>query len=464
VTLRPNAPRCRPGGRRPAQRLARWLALAVGLLPGVAHGVTLFGSDFLSPVQIWDPGYTLLGEALSPRLDLDGLVRVQFLHDYLGGAHGTVVVPQVDLQANLQLTATQRMYALFRPLERGDREPTFYRAFDDDGWTGDFQGAPEAAFYEGQPFNWIAPDDRLPLDLVVAGGRVPFFLHNGLWFNNFFDGFTIGKNNIQVGELSNLNVLYFLTRGQTQPGLTLDTASRREAEKNLTGVDVNLDWIDWFVEASWAVSYDNDTVRGLDQNLDRNFWALSITRTLNFDIGVSFRAMGSTGNATADAGELFALESQYGVLGTLLYATVFGATEDWIAPSVQGSALSREGILYTFDRLVATPQLNPRGAGTAGGVVGDILNPRGHVTLAPEFGWLVDQQSPGNDQLGLGLQLQADLASLLVPGDDLAALVRRGLLYGALARFTVVGIRNENRGLAGDRYDYGTNLELIYQF
>jgi hypothetical protein len=456
----------RTSGSARRGRLELWLLLGAILVltPAEARALTLLGSDFLSPGPIEEPGFTLFGEAVAPRLDLDGLMRVQFLYAYLNGEHQTDIVPQLDLQLNLQLTATQRVYALLRPIERGDREPTVYQAFPGGGWTVRSQATPEALFYEGQPFNWLSPDDRLPLDISIAGGRIPFFLHNGLWFANFFDGFSIAKNNIQVGTLSNLNVLYFLTRGQTQPGITLTTADRREQEKNLTGIDLNLDWNDYFVEASWAKSYGNGTVEGLDQDLNRNFWALSVTRTLNFDAGASIRAMGNTGNATTGAGVLFALETQYGVLGTQLYLNVFGATRDWIPPTVQGSPLSREGILYTFDRLIATPQLNPRGAGTVGGVLGDIVNPRGWVTLTPEFGWLVDEESPGTDQVGLALLLQVDLAHLLLPGDGLAPMVRRGLLYGALARVTLVGIRNEDLSFAPSRYEYGSNVELIYQF
>jgi hypothetical protein len=447
------------------QRGEWWMAIAIIVLfPAQAGAITLFGSNFISPGQIWDPGFSLLGEQLSPRLDLDGLVRVQFLDDQLSGDHHDLLVPEVDLQGNLQLTATQRIFALFRPLEYGDREPTFYQFGANSGWTGSFGATPQALYYEGQPLNWLSPNDRLPLDLTLSVGRIPFFLHNGLWFNNFFDGFSIAKNNIQIGNLSNLNVLYFLTIGETQPGLTLTTASRREADKKVTGFDVNADWREYFAEASWAISYANGTVPAAPQDLNRNFWAFSVTRTFGFNSGISLRAMGSTSNPSNGAGELFALETQRGVLGTLLYSNVFGATADWIPPSVQGSALSQEGILFTFDRLVATPQLNPRAANTVGGAIGDILNPRGSVTLTPEFGWLIDNQSPGNDQLGLALQIQADLASLLMPGDSPADMQRRGLLYGTFLRLTLLGIRNDNRAVADERFDYGTNVELIYEF
>ncbi len=174
--------------------------------------------------------------------------------------------------------------------------------------------------------------------------------------------------------------------------------------------------------------------------------------------------MGSTGNGTAGAGELAALETQRGVLGQLAYFNIFGATRNWKTPSVSGSPLSQEGILFTFDRLQATPTLNLRGSGTVGSAIGVVLDPRAPITYTPEFGWLVDTQSPGNDQVGLAFQIQADLAHIFIPGNTLGDMVRRGILYGALARLTFVGVRNENTHLAGDRFDFGSMLELIYQF
>ncbi len=444
--------------------IAAMLAVAIILSCSRAHAITVWGSNFLSPGQQWDPGISLFGEELAPRLDVDGLVRFQVLDQQLKNQTDNLVTPQLDIQTNLQLTATQRVYALWRPIEWGAREPTFFQFGNDHGWTGRFSETPQALFYEGQPFNWLSPNDRVPLDLTLSIGRIPLFLHNGLWFNNFMDGFQLAKNNIQIGNLSNLNVMYFLTLGETQPGLTLKLPSRREAEKRVTGFDVNGDWLDYFFEVSYAASYDNEKVPGLSQNLNRGFWAASVTRTFGFNSGVSLRAMGSTGNGTAGAGELAALETQRGVLGQLAYLNVFGATKNWKTPSVSGSPLNQEGILFTFDRQQATPELNLRGAGTVGSALGVVLDPRAPITYTPEFGWLIDNESPTNDQVGLAFQIQADLAHIFIAGNALSDMVRRGILYGALARLTFLGIRNENTHVAGDRFDFGSMLELIYQF
>ena len=444
--------------------LGAWTAVILLVVAAPARAFTLWGPNFLSPGQQWDPGFSLFGEELSPRLDVDGLVRFQVIDQQLHNQTDNFVTPQLDLQTNLQLTATQRVYALWRPIEWGAREPTFFQFGNDHGWTGRFSGTPQALFYEGQPLNWLSPNNRVPLDVTLSVGRIPLFLQNGLWFNNFMDGFQLSKNNIQLGNLSNLNIMYFFSLGETQPGLTLTIENKRETEKRVTGFDANGDWRDYFFEISYAASFDNSKLPGLSQNLNRGFWAASVTRTFGFNSGVSLRAMGSTGNGTAGAGELVALETQRGIMGQLAYLNVFGATKDWKTPSVSGSPLNQEGILFTFDRQQATPELNLRGSGTVGSALGVTLDPRAPISYTPEFGWLIDNESPGNDQVGLAFQIQADLAHIFIPGNQLSDLVHRGILYGALARLTLLGVRNENTHLAGDRFDFGSMVELIYQF
>jgi hypothetical protein len=440
--------------------------MAIQLLSSSAEGFTLYGTpSLLSPGQAPNDPLDLLGEQLDPRLDIDGFMRYQLLGYRLNDSNNGVMVPELDLDANLQLTATQRIHALFRPIEGGNREPTLWVfASDNQGWTERDMAAPAELFYEGQPLNWISPHDRAPLDITVSGGRVPLFLQNGLWFDNIFDGAIISKDNIQLGNLSNLNLFGFLTRGETQGGI--DFLDRAQQRKKLMGVGGDADWYAYFFEFGWATSYDNHHVRVLNSHydLDRSFWAISATRTFGVSGGVSLRALGSTGNGTRGGGELLALEIQKRFLGVLGYANFFGATRDWLPASNQGSPLSREGILFTFDRLAPFPQLNPNPADTIGSAMGVILNPKGIVTYTPEVGWVFDHSSQANHQVGAAMQIQADLASLLIPVRTLADVARRGLLYGVFARLTFVGLRNDNTQVARDRFEFGSRLELIYKF
>ena len=443
----------------------RWAGLVTLALLGAsgAEAITLFGEpDVLAPGRVESLPFTLLGEQVTPRLDLNGLVRYQTLGFEQRGAATGLMVPEVNLEVNLQVTATQRVHALFRPIERGFREPTFHQfAPTDGGWTVQASGEPARLWYEGQPLNWLTPNDEFPLDVSVAGGRLPLSFHNGIWFNNTFDGFALSKLNLQVGNLATLGVIYFLTRGQTDGGVTAE--EKHETRKNVTGLVSYADWFDYHVEVSWARSYDNERTRRFPADLDRDFWGVSVTRTFG-QAGVALRVLGSSGNASRDDGQLVVLELEKELLGVRAYTTVFGGTADWLPVTQEGATLSRLGVLFTFDRLAPFPGLNPGGSDSVGGALGVIFNPRGIVTVTPEVGWVIDTSPRGNDQFGGALQIQADVASLLIPGTTLAETRKRGLLYGALARLTLIGIRNQDNGSSANKDEIGGRLELIYRF
>ncbi|HLH76722.1 MAG TPA: hypothetical protein VKV28_07945 [Candidatus Binataceae bacterium] len=440
----------------------KWWPAIVVLLASNAQAFTLLGAPgLLSPGQAPNFGFDFLGEQFNPRLDIDGFVRFQTLAYRMDNANNGFLVPEVDLDLNLQLTVTQRIHALFRPLERGDLQPTEYEFGPrNPGWILRDMAVPADLYYEGQPFNWLNPNDRWPLDFTVSGGRIPLTLQNGIWFDNIFDGFMISKNNIQLGNLSNLNLLFFLSVGETQGGLT--EAQFQQIRKKLTGVAGDADWYAYFLEFGFACSYDNASYQG--QNFNRCFWAVSSTRTFGSAGGLSLRAMGSTGNSSMGSGELVVLETQHRLWGTLAYANFFAATPNWLPPSVQGEALSNEGVLFTFDRLAPFPQLDANGADTIGGALGTIFQPKGIVTYTPEVGFLIDNSAFHNDQAGCALQIQMDLARVLLSAPGLEGVARRGLFYGALARLTLVALRNQNTVVARDRFDFGERLELIYRF
>jgi len=445
------------------------LAATVALAAAPANAYTLFGDPtLLSPGQFKSLPFTLFGEQVTPRLDVDGFVRYLTTGQRISGKTEGFMSPEVDIDVNLQLTATQRIHGLWRPLERGFRDPIFDQFQPDEGWTVRTSGEPERLWYEGQPLNWLTPGDSFPLDISVAGGRVPLYLHNGLWFDNSFDGIVFSKNNIQLGTLSNLNVLYFLSRGQPHGGAPVPDSpiqtnfNKAEARKNVTGLYADADWYEYFIELSWAYSYDNG--RGpLGVDLNRNFWGLSVTRTFGYG-GLSFRVLGSSANATRGAGALFVLEGEKEFLGVRGYGTAFWGMSDWLPVSQEGVTMSREGILFTFDRLVETPGLISRGYDSRGGAFGVIFNPRGIITFTPEVGFVLDTSRQGNDQFGAALQIQADLASLLIPGTALQDVKRRGVLYGAYARLTIIEVHNENNGVSQKPDDYGARMELVYRF
>ncbi|HVA79335.1 MAG TPA: hypothetical protein VNF29_00235 [Candidatus Binataceae bacterium] len=438
--------------------------LMASAAPG--HAFTLIGQpDFLSPGQVWSLPFTFLGEQVTPRLDVDGFFRVQAVDNQLNNKNVAEIVPEVDLDVNLQITATQRIHALFQPIDGGFQKPTAYTIYPGGGWnlrTTRPGGEPAAIWYEGEPLNWLSPNDRYPLDFYLAAGRFPLTLQNGIFFSNIMDGFAISHDDLQFGTLSNLNVIYFLSIGQTQGGLTAVT--EREQRKQLMGGEFDGDWYDYYFEGDVAAAYGNGQSLEYPQDRDRYFWAFSVTRVFR-DTAVALRVLGSTPNYTLGGGELFVLETGTKIWGTRPYVNIIGGLSNWMPVSQLGSAFANEGILWTFDRLTPFPGLSPTGANKVGAVSGITFNPAGAVQFTPEIGGQKDNAAFGaNDQAGAGFQIQADMSRIIKPGNSLRDLITRGLFYGTLLRFTFVGIRNQNTQVSGERFDYGERLETIYQF
>jgi hypothetical protein len=457
-----------------ANRLLILILTLLVLAPTPARAFTLFGSpNLLSPGQVWSLPITLLGEQVTPRLDVDGFVRYQALAEQyqtppeLQYKHlfRSLMVPEVDLEVNLQLTATQRIHAQFLPLDGGFLRPTVYQVYPGGGWTVRTVregGEPAELWYEGEVLNWLTPRDQYPLDLNFVIGRFPLSFQNGILLNNIVDGFSVAKDNIQFSNWSNLNIIYFLTRGETQGGL--EPYQKQEDRKNLTGIDADADIGDYFVEGTFIASYDNPRTIQYPKNLNRFFWGLSLTRSIGEE-GVTLRVLGNTGNESQGNGQFLGLETTHEFAGTRPYFNVFGATRNFVTASQQFDApLINEGILLAPDRLTPTPGLKGSANDEIGGVLGVLLNPRGHTTFTPEMGYTFDNASPGNNQYGAALQIQSDLAEYVIPGNNMRAIASRGLLYGALARLTIGGIYNQNPNLTGESFDYISKLELIYQF
>jgi hypothetical protein len=457
-----------------AKRFFILLSALVFFVPVKARAFTLFGNpNLLSPGQVWSLPFTLFGEQVTPALDVNGFVRYQTLVQQvktppqLQYKHlfRSLMAPSLDLEVNLQLTSTQRIHAQFLPLDGGLLRPTVYEIYPGGGWTARTVregGEPSELWYEGQVLNWLSPEDRYPLDLKLVVGRFPLSFQNGILLSNIVNGFAVSKDNIEFSDWSNLNIIFFLTRGETQGGL--EPLQKQEDRKNLTGIESDADIGEYFVEGTFIASYDNPRTIQYPKNLNRFFWGLSVTRSIGEE-GFTLRALGNTGNESQGNGQFLALETTHQLGKVRPYFNIFGATRHFVTASQQFDApLFNEGILLAPDRLTPTPGIKGSANDEIGGILGVILNPRGHTTVTPELGYTFDNSSPGNNQFGSALQIQTDLAEYIIPGNSLQAVAARGLLYGAFARFTIAGIYNQNPNLTNESFDYISKLELIYQF
>ena len=269
---------------------------------------------------------------------------------------------------------------------------------------------------------------------------------NLYWLREDAVGFTLSKNNIYTAPFSNLNLIVF----------GLFDKIEAPFEDRIIGAAGFVDVGGYFLEATFAYAEDTSSL-----GLSRPSGGLSVTRQFGIT-SLAFRGLASGGNGQEGAGGLFVLESETEFGFGNLYANVFYGTDDW-AP-LSGGDVRRIGIVFTPNPLVSFPTLTNRGTDSYGGAAGVIVNPGGTVTVTPEFSFLIDRSPRDIDQVGGAVLLQADVASLLYPGDSAEAVKTRKALYGLLLQTQVNVIRNFAIGDSDREFDVGYNLSLVYRF
>jgi len=132
-----------------------------------------------------------------------------------GKTEQSVVATRLNLDMDLALTATERIHAFVRPL---DRNGSFTRyqisgGAKDDEFVDEFDFALDTLFFEGDlgamTQGWTGRINSI--DLPIALGRVPLFTQNGIWLDDAFNGLALGitaKNSPSL-DISNMDLTFF---------------------------------------------------------------------------------------------------------------------------------------------------------------------------------------------------------------------------------------------------------------
>ena len=439
---------------------------------------TVCGDELLGIGPIGKSDATLFGKTFKPTCNINGTLRMNYVGGRIDGENSVVFAPSLNLDLDVILTDTERLHFLFRPFDHGvsgaparPRRATQWRpkpGFRQEGSANRFDFEPDRAWFEMQPFTWLSPDDRYPLDFTIAGGRIPLAFHNNYWMNDDVLGFAISKNNIYFPPFQNLNVITFGAFDEMN----------RFSDAQVAGIGAFVDYRGYFVEATFAYAFDR-TIRN-----DRFFSGISVTKQFGLT-GFSVRIMLNEDDGVQkgpDLGALFVFESETRLFNEIfyggeirLYANGFYSTRNW-AP-LTGGNVARQGFLFQTDRSLSIPALVNRGIDSGGAAIGVIFNPEGTVTVTPELGFLRDERrrsrtgrrTAGNlEQIGLGLRVQAGLARLLLPGRtfpwfnaDYGKIDQRlaALLYGAQLRTTWYNIIPTS-----GESEHAFRIELLYDF
>lgn len=327
----------------------------------VAEGINLFGSqNLVHPRLMMFGDWRLVGVEVDDAKDQ----KAQF-------------VTQLNIETDLQITATEHIHALFRPL---DNNGQFTRYTIGDAKNERFQkqldGNVDTLFFEGDiGAIWSGISGSYTgWDLPVAVGLMPLIFQNGVWVNDVLQGaaFTIpAKNNRWLG-LSNFDATFFA-------GLKDVNSAAQDATKNdevkIFGMNTFSEIFKGYLELGYGFTADKSASKQ-----DYHSVAASFTHRWGAKASMSHRVIYNFGqkdsplnNKKTANGVLLLWENSFMTRSpyTLIpYLNIFGGFDKPQGLAKQNGLLENTGISFEKDALTNFPFLENSANDTYGGTAG----------------------------------------------------------------------------------------------
>jgi len=303
---------------------------------------------------------------------------------YDSGTNGkkqSQLAARLNLDMDLGLTATERIHAFARPLDKGGKSFTRYDISGavDDKFTHAFDFDLDTLFFEGDlgqiTGGWRGKPSRF--DLPIAFGRMPFVAQNGVWIEDAFDGaaFSITAKNIPKWDVSNTDLTVF--GGWAQ--LTTD-ATPGSSKTGVFGAAGFADALRGYIE------YGYGYVDADDEDLSYHNVTAAYTRRYKGRLSNSVRVIGNfgqkghSGTKTAD-GVLLLVENsltpkylpwgnQLNFVPYLNLFAGFDSPQSLARGGDSGGVLRNTGMAFESDGMTGYPTLDAKAHDTVGGSLG----------------------------------------------------------------------------------------------
>ncbi len=245
------------------------------------------GNRFLGRGPIRRGIKTPAGQMLQPWLLLFGEMRTA-LQVYEDGDRTTSEwANRIELNANLNLSGTERVVATLRPIDRENGKFTGYSIgpSGDRGWMEEFNAKLEHLFFEGdfgQIFRALDPADRLTLDYGFAVGRQPLSVQDGVLVSDIVDAVGVTRNSLTLEGVPNLRITGIFGWNGVNRADNFDESSAR-----LFGLLSRAD-------TAWDTTTSADLLFVLDTHGETSGWYLGVGTTQRLgSINTTFRVAGS---------------------------------------------------------------------------------------------------------------------------------------------------------------------------
>jgi hypothetical protein len=325
---------------------------------------------------MYDESGTLLGELnpLRQSLSIYGDWRTAVAYNRNNGKDIPQIATRVNIDVDYKITATERIHALFTPLQRNNKFTRFeFAGGDGNGrFNGEFDLTPQALFFEGDFGSLYSgfSGKRAGFDLPFTFGLFPLFLQNGIWANDAILGAAVSipaKNSAALG-LANFDTTFFAAFDN------VDNVGVLGADKhnaNIYGVSTFIDAFSGYIEAGYGL------IEGIKDRAGQltNFLTAAYSRRYANTVSNTTRVFANFGNGDNDDG--FAIISENSLITSLPSTLVpyanffvgFGKPQ----PLVDGNGagiLKNVGINFETDALTGYPKLDDTASNAWGGAIG----------------------------------------------------------------------------------------------
>jgi hypothetical protein len=355
-----------------------------------------------------------------------------------GKSEQSTLAVRLNLDMDLALTATERLHAFVRPL---DKNGSFTRYQISGGVENEFieelDFKLDTLFFEGDigTIRQGLTGKRSSADMPLALGRVPLFTQNGIWLDDAFDGLAFGitARNSPRHDISNMDFTFFAGFDKvTTPAISGDNSK-------VFGMAGFADARKGYLE------YGYGYIAADDNNLSYHNLTAAFSRRYRLGtIGLanSVRLIGNFGQQastkTAD-GVLLLLENSFVRRDPIFLVPYFNLFAGFNNPQPlaraadSGGVLKNTGINFETDGLTGYPTLDARAQDSWGAAFG--LEKLWGVSQQVVFEGAVVQRmgsSTLGDQYALGVRFQHPLNNAWIFRADAMHGWRQGLenVYG----------------------------------
>lgn len=369
-----------------------------------------------------------------PQLIAHGDFQLAAGWNKLGNNDFSRAAPRLNLDVDYRFTATERLHAFVRPLDRGGKFTRFDYADGSGKFSSELDGNLDALFFEGDlgPIAAGVRGKASRHDRPFALGLMPLLFQNGVWLEDAFTGIAaaLPARNSHRLDISNFDVTLFV-------GL-----DRVDGAPFIGRRDPRIYGLASFIEANrgyWEFDYGYTADRGAGDDRSYHNAAVAFTRRYFNRLSNTVRLIGNFGQKKPAVGErsadglLVLIENSWVTRkpSTLVpYANFFVGfdhPQSLARDPGAGGILKNTGLLFEGNELTGMQALDASAHNTWGGAFGLEYLFGLDRQLVVEIAALQTMQGPAtriaqDDQYGLGLRYQQKLChNMLLRFDALIA-------------------------------------------